>query len=201
MRTPYRLLAALAAATLLMSRASAGDRAARDLTIVQKPIEELTPDGEGIAVSGAVDHANGRYEVGDPVSLRIKVGEDSFVHVININPHGAATLLYPNAHSPGRIVRKGEELVLPASGDVWEIRADAQGRELIKVIATTSSLPLTADQATSANGPFRVFRAVGADLAGDLRRNLRGVELSRWGQASLVLDVVAKPAVTEGSKH
>lgn len=161
----------------------------RDLSVVQKPVQSLAPDSDAIPLTATLDRIDGRYGVGQSVTLRIVVAEDSYVNVINVNPSGVATILYPNAEAPGRLIKAGELLILPRPDERWEIRTELPGRELVKVIATTSNLPLDAAEVTDEAGPFRVFRTRADRLVPALVRNLRGVEVSRWGQAALVLEV------------
>ena len=83
--------------------------------------------------------------------------------------------------------------MLPRSDDRWEIRTELPGRDLVKIIATTSNLPLDAAEVTNETGAFRVFRSRADRLVPALARKLRGVEVSRWGQAALIVEV-RKPA-------
>jgi len=52
--------------------------------------------GAGLRVIGAVDHADRRYRVGEPVSLSVEVNRAAYVAVLRVMPNGATTLIFPN---------------------------------------------------------------------------------------------------------
>lgn len=68
--------------------------------------------------SGAVEFRSGRttYSVDDPISLELQTLRDGYLNLIEIDPHGDAVLLFPNAQQQNNFVKANTPFSLP--GDV-----------------------------------------------------------------------------------
>ena len=77
---------------------------------------------------------------GEAIRFRITSQRAGFLTLVNRNPDGAVTLLYPNKYAPAQRIEAGEDVYFPA-GREFVIRASAPfGQELVKAIVTPSPL-------------------------------------------------------------
>ena len=192
------LALALTAGAAPASLAQDMDGAARDLSVeqtavlaVQPPAPAISPSGERLSVVAWVDHADNTYAVGETVRLFVKANKDAWITVLNVGPSGRATVLFPNAHQPETRVAAGRVVEVPAAGSGASIRATGPaGRELIKVIASTSPTPVFA-AADGGGGPFTVLAAGGRALARDLQVAMDTQAEQEWDDYNKVVTTVA----------
>ena len=196
------LALALTAVAAPASLARDVDGAARDLSVeqtavlaVQPPAPAISPSAERLSVVAWVDHADNTYAVGETVRLFVKANKDAWITVLNVGPSGRATVLFPNAHQPETRVAAGRVVEVPAAGSGASIRATGPaGRELIKVIASTSPTPVFA-AADGGGGPFTVLAAGGRALARDLQVAMDTRAEQEWDDYNkVVTTVAARPA-------
>lgn len=192
------LALALTAVAAPASLARDVDGAARDLSVeqtavlaVQPPAPAISPSADRLSVVAWVDHADNTYAVGETVRLFVKANKDAWITVLNVGPSGRATVLFPNAHQPETRVAAGRVVEVPAAGSGASIRATGPaGRELIKVIASTSPTPVFA-AADGGGGPFTVLAAGGRALARDLQVAMDTRAEQEWDDYNKVVTTVA----------
>ena len=88
--------------------------------------------GTGLRVIGAVDHANRRYRVGEPISVSVEVNQAAYVAVLRVMPNGATTLIFPN--------RRHGDAQIPANSPLRladNIVAEKPGVALFEFVAST----------------------------------------------------------------
>ena len=176
--------------------------AARDLTVEQTAVFSVQAPAPAAAVPGAlsvvawVDHADNTYAVGEKVRLFVKTNKDAYLTVLNVGASGRTTILFPNAYQtdtrvPGnRIV----EIPAPSSGASLEVSGPT-GRELIKVIASTSPTPLLAASETRAAGPFTAVEADSRSVARDLQVTMDTQHAQEWDDYNKVITTIASRPV------
>ena len=91
------------AALILWAAAGAGCGVVGDsfkLTDAQRVIADMKLGASEQRVTGAVDHADRTYRVGEPIALTAEVNNTANVAVLRVMPNGATTLLFPNKEQP-----------------------------------------------------------------------------------------------------
>ena len=126
----------------------AADDAQRDLSVEQTAIFAVQAPALGappgaLSVEAWVDHPDGTYAVGEAVRLFVRTNKDAYVMVLNVGPSGTATMLFPNMAQHDSRVGANQVVEVAGPGSGTSIRVSGPvGRELIKVIASTSPTPL-----------------------------------------------------------
>lgn len=150
---------------------------ARSLTVEQKAIYDVvvpsqsleTVADHGLEVLAWVDRPDYTYASGEDVHVFVETNKDAYVTVLNVDPAGQTTVLFPNEHQPDNFVAGGRALRVPDPNARFRIVVSGTvGTELLKVIASTEPRPLFEAQQLSAAGPFQVVRAQSARLARSL---------------------------------
>ena len=176
--------------------------AARDLTVEQTAVFSVQAPAPAAAASGAlsvvawVDHADNTYAVGEKVRLFVKTNKDAYLTVLNVGASGRTTILFPNVYQtdtrvPGnRVV----EIPAPSSGASLEVSGPT-GRELIKVIASTSPTPLLAASQTRSAGPFTAVEGDTRSVARDLQVTMDTEHEQEWDDYNKVITTIASRPV------
>ena len=197
--------AMLAAGCLALAPASQGQDeapAARDLTVEQAAVHAVQAPTPAVAapdrldVVAWVDHADNTYAVGETVRLFVKASKGAYLTVLNVGASGRTTILFPNAHQPDTRVPAGQVVEVPPPDSGARIQVGGPtGRELIKVIATTSPTPLFAAVKTTGAGPFTALDADTRSVARDLQVTMDSEAEQEWDEYSKVITTIAsRPA-------
>ena len=189
------LLLAAGGLALAPAAQAAGD-GARDLTVEQTAVHAVQAPAAaggagGLAVTAWVDHADNTYAVGERVRLFVKPSKDAYVTVLNVGPSGQTTMLFPNAHQKDNKVSGGRtvEIPSPESGALIKVAAPV-GRELIKVVASTSPVPLFPAVKMRSAGPFATVEADARSVARDLQVTMDTQASQEWDDYNKVITTV-----------
>ena len=177
---------------------------ARDLTVEQTAIytvQASTPTA--VAPAGAlnvvawVDHADNTYAVGEAVRLYVRSNKDAYLTVLNVGPSGNTTMLFPNAAQRDARVGANQTVEIPAQGSGASIRVGGPvGRELIKVIASTSPVPLFDAAKLTGAGPFSMVSGGSRSAARDLQVTMDAQPASHeWDDYNKVITTIASRPV------
>ena len=200
-------VAAVAASLLVAggaapSLAADDDAAARDLTVEQTAIFSVAAPMPATAASGAlnvvawVDHADNTYAVGEAVRLFVRASKDAYLTVLNVGPSGNTTLLFPNAVQKDARVRANQVVQIPGAGSGTSIRVSGPvGRELIKVVASTSPVPLFEAANLTGAGPFAMLNAGSRSVARDLQVTMDSQATHEWDDYNKVITTIANRPV------
>ena len=188
--------AALAAGALGSSQALAD--AARDLTVEQTAIYTVqastpTAPANALSVVAWVDHADNTYAVGEAVRLFVRSNKDAYLTVLNVGPSGNTTMLFPNAAQRDARVGAHQVVEIPAPGSGASIRVGGPvGRELIKVIASTSPAPLFDAAKLTGAGPFAMVSGGSRSVARDLQVTMDAQPMGHeWDDYNKVITTIA----------
>ncbi len=90
------------------------------------------------------DAPDGRYRLGQTMNLAVRADRDGFLTLLAVVEDGDVVLLYPNAHSAGNRVVRGQTYRIPdrAAGDRFRITAQEPGRDFYVAVITEDPLPL-----------------------------------------------------------
>ena len=181
----------------------AADDTARDLTVeqtaiftVQAPAPTAAVSSGALGVVAWVDHADNTYAVGEAVRLFVRSNKDAYLTVLNVGPSGNTTLLYPNAAQRDSRVGANQVVEIPAPGVGASIRVSGPvGRELIKVIASTSPVPLFEAVKLSGAGPFAMVTGGSRSAARDLQVTMAAQASHEWDDYNKVITTIASRPV------
>ena len=190
--------ALLAAGCLVLTPAAhaTGD-GARDLSVEQTVVHSVQAPppaaggSGGLSVTAWVDHADNTYAVGEKVRLFVKPSRDAWITVLNVGPSGQTTVLFPNAYQKDNKVSGNHTVEIPSPASGAHIRVSAPvGRELIKVVASTSPVPLFPAGKTRSAGPFATVEADARSVARDLQVTMDTQANQEWDDYNKVITTV-----------
>jgi hypothetical protein len=177
---------------------------ARDLTVAQKPLYQLTPGTGAIDIEAWADKPDVTYAIGQPMRVMVRPREDAHITVVNVDSAGHVALLYPNHFQRDTRVAAGATVMIPHDGASWRFTITGPaGIDLIKVFASHKPLSLPElDQLVRASekSPLvalgRSADEVARDLVAQLKPDAAGTEAV--GMRNLLIRIVAEaPAAVE----
>ena len=163
------LLAAAASVAVLSANPCVvfGQQArSRTLSVHQKTLQAVAPPqastlrpASSLDVVAWVDRADSTYALGESVRVFVQTNKDAYVTVLNVDPNGETTVLFPNRYQSANFVPANRPLEVPAPNSQSRLVVTGSvGTEMLKVLASTERVPwLDAVRVTDA-GPFRVVR-------------------------------------------
>ena len=179
----YGTLGAAAAAVVVLSGGFAGSQEAgksplsRTLSVEQTAVYDVRPRPRqgGLDVVSWVDRSDYTYAEGEDVTLFVKTSEDAYVTVLNVDPAGQTTILFPNEYQPDNLVRANRAVEVPDAASLSRIVVTGTtGTELIKVIASTEPIAPFEAQQLAAAGPYQLVSARGQGVARSLAVTMLG---------------------------
>jgi hypothetical protein len=90
---------------------------------------------DGLKVTGAVDHADRTYRVGEPIVLQAEVNKPAYVAVLRVMPSGATSVVLPNRAQPA--AQLTSPLRIPPATASFTIAAETPGPILFEFIGTS----------------------------------------------------------------
>ena len=116
-----------------------------------------------------VDRPDYTYARSEDVQMFVETNKDAYVTVLNVDPAGETTVLFPNRYQSDNFVAARRALRVPDQTAKFRIVVSGDvGTELLKVIASTRPIPLLKALELGEAGPFQVVRAQPARLARSL---------------------------------
>ena len=117
----YGTLGAAAAAVVVLSGGFAEAQEAgksplsRTLLVEQAAVYDVRPQPRqgGLDVVSWVDRSDYTYAEGEDVTLFVKTSKDAYVTVLNVDPAGQTTILFPNEYQPDNLVRANRVVEVP----------------------------------------------------------------------------------------
>ena len=136
-------------------------------------------------------------KVNDMVSFTARAERDCYLYLVDVDPAGKVTVLFPNKYVANNQLRAGQTTNLPAP-NLYRLRvAGPAGGEAVKAIVTQS--PLRLEVLEAAGGEIATLQGQGSTIAGallaQLKRELNG---GARGIEVLPADPRAQPITTEG---
>ncbi len=181
MKSGHVAVAAISALVLHGVGAGAGlvlhaQSRARTLSVQQATIQEVTPPNEStpgvrepLEVVAWVDRPDSTYARGERVRLFVETNKDAYVTILNVDPAGETTVLFPNRYQTDNKVRASRAVEIPTPGSGSQVVVGGTvGTELIKVIAATEPVPLFRATQLANAGAFRQVRAEPQGIARSL---------------------------------
>ena len=162
-------LVALASAVVVLcgvgsATAAEEQSASRTLSVEQTTIKDVTPptilgDSDALEVVAWVDRPDSTYTRGEHVRMFVETNRDAYVTILNVDPAGQTTVLFPNEYQSANLLRanSGVEVPDPSSGSKVIVTGTV-GTELIKVIASIEPVPLFDAMQLNKAGAFQMVR-------------------------------------------
>jgi hypothetical protein len=174
---------------------------ARDLTVAQKPVFQLSSmlGNRRIDVDAWVDNPGLTYVVGQPLRIMVRPKQDAYITVVDVGSSGRVSVLYPNHYQRDARVRAGSTLTIPDAQSKWQINVGGPaGVDLIQVIASRQplSLPELSQlvRATEGNPTISLGRSgdeFARDLVAQLKPQAAGANEAGAGVRNLLVRIVA----------
>lgn len=158
----------------------------RTLSVQQTAVYDVQPPPPApgnLDVVAWVDRPDYTYASGEDVRFFVETSKDAYVTILNVDPAGETTILFPNQYQSANLVRANRVLEVPDPASRSRIVVTGTtGTELLKVIASTQPIrPFEARQ-LSAAGPYQVVRTRGEGVARSLRVAMTTPETTPAGQ-------------------
>lgn len=91
----------------------------------------------------ATGNANPTYRIGDPISVGVKVNQDAYVYLFNVNADGAIDLFFPNGYEDSNFVKAGTARVFPRQGAKYALNIGGPaGQDKLLALASAKALSL-----------------------------------------------------------
>ena len=157
----------------------------RQLTISQtgilgvqaQPGTQVNP----LTVTAWVDHRDNTYAFGEQVQLFVQTNKDAYVTVLNVDPTGATTVLFPNQYQSNNWVPANTVVRVPDPASSLAITVSGPvGAELIKVIASTEPRPPFEASRLAQPGPYRRLATSAAETARALQLAMNDQAGGEW---------------------
>jgi len=124
-------------------------------------------DKPGWKVKVSVDKADQDYRVGDEVVVTVSSEKDGYLYLINTDPSGKITIVYPNPYQKDNRIKADDQVTIPDPKDkAFRFRVGDAGKEM--VMALVRKTPLTAVKAedlTKGKGPKQITAKQFAKMA------------------------------------
>ena len=189
---------ALAVTLVVAIAGSAPAQDARNLTVEQAAFDIVqapagAPTANPLQVTAWVDHPDNTYAYGQRVRLYVQTNKDAYVTVLNVDPSGATTVLFPSRVGADNRVRANTvtEIHDPASQASITVTGTT-GAELIKVIASARPVPLLEPAQLASAGPFETLRTGADATARNLSVAMASEESTEWDVYDKVIQTVAR---------
>jgi hypothetical protein len=157
--------------------------------IADMKIGPASPEGANLTIIGAVDHADRRYRVGEPIALSVEVNQPAYVAVLRVMPSGATTLIFPNRRHASAQVRANTPLRLPEPGDPVIITADKPGVALFEFVASSRGDSWVFNRKPQETADFAELGTTTRALAKDILTSLKVGQGADTAAAHLALRV------------
>jgi hypothetical protein len=126
-----------------------------------------------LEITAAVDHADRRYRVGEPIALSVEVNQPAYVAVLRVMPNGATTLIFPNRRHANAQVPANAPLRLPEPGAPVVITADKPGLALFELVASKRGDSWLFKRKPSEGADFTELGTTTRALASDILTSLK----------------------------
>ncbi len=136
-------------------------------------------------------------KIGDTIGFTARPSQDCYLYLLDVDPAGKVTVLYPNKYAKENKLRAGETTPLPAP-NLFRLRVTGPaGSEAVKAIVTT--VPINLEVLEGANGDFSALSGAGTSIAAELLAQLKR-ELNRGARGIEVLPARSEqqPITVEG---
>jgi hypothetical protein len=128
-----------------------------------------------LAVVAWVDRPDTTYAFGETVRMFVQTTKDAYVNVLNVDPDGETTVLFPNRYQSADFVRANQPVeVSPRNSGAQIVVTGSVGTELIKVLASTERVPWLDAVRLRETGPFQIVRDGPRRTARSLRVAMNG---------------------------
>jgi hypothetical protein len=122
--------------------------------------------------------------VGDTVEFTLRASEDCYVYLVDVDPAGKVTVLFPNKLVPDNRLKAGQTYPMPTP-EVYRLRVQGPpGPEVLKVIATRK--PLRLPTLAADTGDFSALSAPALTVSRALWQELRATLGPVTGEPSAI---------------
>jgi Domain of unknown function (DUF4384) len=190
--------AVVAAAVGMFVAAGVHAQEARQITVEQLPIFNLTPAASTLGVDVWTNRVDATYAVGEEMTLFVRTSHDAAVTILNVDAAGKTTRLFPNQFTPDNRLHASQVYQMPGSNASFKLRVGGPaGVNVIKVIATTVSKPIFQGHVARSSEPFETYEDSSADLARQIEVVMNQQPPGVWAMAERPIRVVTQPVAVQ----
>lgn len=175
---------------------------------VKKPVAEAPAGPEPAPVVIELTGNKALYQKGDKLELRVKVDQDCHLTLIDIEPGGTATVLFPNDFEQENRLASGTTLTVPGANAGYAFRLETPGVETVLAICSaTARRPFGIGhdferQPFTLIGDWAAFSRSQAEHEKEVERQIaeknRKLKRRRGKKAVLIVDPPPGPREAEG---
>ncbi|MCK1386636.1 DUF4384 domain-containing protein [Bradyrhizobium sp. 21] len=188
--------AVLLAALSVKGWAAEGDEA-RQITVQQAPLLNLTAPASTLGVDVWTNRADGTYAIDEDLTLFVRTSYDASVTILNVDAAGHTTMLFPNRFAPDNLLRGNRVYQVPSANAKFKLNVGGPaGVNLIKVFATTDKAPILKGRAVEQSGPFDTYKDSSDEIARQVQVVMTKQPGAVWATADRPIRVVARQLAT-----
>jgi hypothetical protein len=171
---------------------------ARQITVQQAPLLNLTAPASTLGVDVWTNRADGTYAIEEDLVLFVRTSYDASVTILNVDAAGRTTILFPNRFVPDNRLRGNRVYQVPGANAKFKFNVGGPaGVNLIKVIATAEKAPILKGRAVEQSGPFETLKDSSEELARQIQVVMTKQPGAVWATADRPIRVVARQAAAQ----
>lgn len=171
---------------------------ARQITVQQAPLLNLTAPASTLGVDVWTNRADGTYAIEEDLILFVRTSYDASVTILNVDAAGRTTILFPNRFAPDNRLRGNQVYQVPGANAKFKFNVGGPaGVNLIKVIATAEKAPILKGRAVEQSGPFETLKDSSEELARQIQVVMTKQPGAVWATADRPIRVVARQAAAQ----
>jgi hypothetical protein len=129
------------------------------------------------------------FRVGDTLAFRFRSAREGYLTIVDMDPAGKVTVVFPNAYQRDNHVAAGQQVVLPAPEMPFSFTAEEPaGRGVVRAFVTDRPLALSFEQG-DASQAAAVVEALRAAVGARPSTEPGPVPLLTWSTGSVVYDI------------
>jgi hypothetical protein len=192
------LLTAMAGGALSGRALAADEDEARQITVQQAPLLNVTAPASTLGVDVWTNRADGTYGINEDLTLFVRTSYDAAVTILNVDAAGRTTMLFPNRFAPDNRLRGNQVYQVPGATAQFKLHVGGPaGVNLIKVIATTSTAPIFQGRAVEQSGPFDTYTDTSEELARQIQAEMAQPKNGVWATMDRPIRVVSRQAAAQ----
>jgi len=165
----------------------------RHLSVQQQPMVAWRPPAQASTLRPSVtlDHPDLLYRPGENAVASVRVNQDAYITMLNVDAQGVVTVLYPNDFARDNRVRANTTIQVGAESGGYRLAvSEPYGGNVLKVIASKQPIDWWAGRTSKRSGPFLALTDRGTDLARHLTVVATRTPQSEVASTEIVFGVV-----------
>jgi len=164
---------------------------ARQINVAQAPIAALQAPQGALRADVWLDRPDGLYMPRERLKLYVRVNQDAYITVVNVNARGEVLVLFPNQYATSNKLKANTVLNLPGNNAAYQLEmSEPYGGNLVKVIASTSADSPIGRDGVVREGGFDSVKRAPSEVARQINVVVAQKPQALWAMSQVVLAVV-----------